>query len=213
MTFKNSLVFDISFLLSTLKCYFFHDFNKKSLNLSKIKLKIFILNEKNLLSSQKILFNHGWQEESFSTYGREKTLFWNDKKGSKSNSFGVLSEETSREFGRANLKAMESWLQVDLRIAVEQQVLSITEEINVVAAVWRKNKRKVSKTTDQAQEQGPIQIPAKRPPKPLENNSNSRAFSKLLQFFFLNNKFSAKNRPKFGMFMGDRFWHFFQKPA
>ena len=27
---------------------------------------MFILNENNILSSQKIMFNHGWQEESFS---------------------------------------------------------------------------------------------------------------------------------------------------
>ena len=76
----------------------------------------------------------------------EKKLLWNDKKGSKSiNSFGVLSKETWRGSSRANLEAMESWLQVDLRIAVEQQVLSITKEINVVAAVWRKIKEEYQK--------------------------------------------------------------------
>ena len=40
---------------------------------SNIKPDI-IFNENNILSSQKIMFNHGWQEESFSTFGRGKTL-------------------------------------------------------------------------------------------------------------------------------------------
>ena len=63
------------------------------------------------------------------------------------------------------------------------------------------------------QEQAPIQIPAKKTSKAPEKQLKITSFFKYLLQFFSENKLSAKNRPKFGKFLDDRFLHFFPKPA
>ena len=119
------------------------------------------------------MFNHDWQEESFSTFG--KTLLWNDLKGSKSiNSFGILScrfqaildKYRSCKAGRIRLRHRRRRVVRFSRFYFEKRRGGVTYRALSLSSNWR------------------WESPRKKSQKPRKNYSKSRAFSNNCCNFF-----------------------------